>query len=401
MIGELKGSRAARIENGYYYWKAKSTRLYGSNESWKKITIDERKDFEIEAAITYVKEKRRTEAAALTWGRSSKGCFYLAFEGNEYRATMWTDRKGEEEITEWTKTPLLKQGNYNKLTIRKVGSTYYLFINEGLVHTMAKTKKFFGDNIGFMTNGIIHVDYLRVSYLEKSAPATGAVAQKAAASQQPPTVATSDSVKDATPATEVRPEPRETTRTLPTITILEPEISRGFKRTPTKMLRVSGKTESPEGVQTVLVNEQTARLESDGRFSTEVPLRVGSNTITVQVKDKRDQVATKTFSVRRESEDSTATARRLALIIGNAHYQNGGSLQNPINDVRAMEAKLKELDFTVLKYEDCSQATIKRAIDDFGQQLAGLRCGHVLLRRARHPGAGQQLPHSGGRSTDQ
>jgi tetratricopeptide (TPR) repeat protein len=60
---------------------------------------------------------------------------------------------------------------------------------------------------------------------------------------------------------------------------------------------------------------------------------------------------------------------RLALLIGNSNYKYAGKLDNPINDVRAIEKVLKQLGFTVLKYEDCSQNTIKKAIDKFGRQL--------------------------------
>jgi tetratricopeptide (TPR) repeat protein len=60
---------------------------------------------------------------------------------------------------------------------------------------------------------------------------------------------------------------------------------------------------------------------------------------------------------------------RLALLIGNSNYQYAGKLDNPINDVRAIKRVLEQLGFTVLKYEDCSQNTMKRAIDKFGKQL--------------------------------
>ena len=60
---------------------------------------------------------------------------------------------------------------------------------------------------------------------------------------------------------------------------------------------------------------------------------------------------------------------RLALLIGNSNYNYAGKLDNPINDVRAIKGVLEQLGFTVLKYEDCSQNTMKRAIDKFGRQL--------------------------------
>ena len=57
------------------------------------------------------------------------------------------------------------------------------------------------------------------------------------------------------------------------------------------------------------------------------------------------------------------------MLIGNSNYKYSGKLDNPINDVRAIKTVLEQLGFTVLKYEDCSQDTMKRAIDKFGRQL--------------------------------
>jgi uncharacterized caspase-like protein len=67
--------------------------------------------------------------------------------------------------------------------------------------------------------------------------------------------------------------------------------------------------------------------------------------------------------------------QRLALLIGNSHYTHGGSLGNPVNDVRAIKKALVGLGFTVMKYEDCSQKTMKRAMDKFGRKLKGRDVG--------------------------
>jgi len=48
------------------------------------------------------------------------------------------------------------------------------------------------------------------------------------------------------------------------------------------------------------------------------------------------------------SEDS---AQRIALVIGNASYKKM-PLPNPVNDARDMAAKLEELGFEVIKYEN-------------------------------------------------
>ena len=62
--------------------------------------------------------------------------------------------------------------------------------------------------------------------------------------------------------------------------------------------------------------------------------------------------------------------KRLALVIGNSAYQNGGYLRNPVNDARAMTTTLEKLNFTVLKYENLNQSQTKQRIDEFGAKMA-------------------------------
>jgi tetratricopeptide (TPR) repeat protein len=71
----------------------------------------------------------------------------------------------------------------------------------------------------------------------------------------------------------------------------------------------------------------------------------------------------------------SAQEQRLALLIGNSNYAHGGSLPNPVNDIRAMTKVLEGLGFTVMKYENCSQKSMKRAMDKFGRQLKGKDVG--------------------------
>lgn len=60
--------------------------------------------------------------------------------------------------------------------------------------------------------------------------------------------------------------------------------------------------------------------------------------------------------------------KRLALVIGNGNYTKG-TLANPENDARSMEAALIEIGFKVLKYENLEQKELARAIDEFGNML--------------------------------
>jgi hypothetical protein len=77
--------------------------------------------------------------------------------------------------------------------------------------------------------------------------------------------------------------------------------------------------------------------------------------------------------VGRSAESSSGG--RLALLIGNSAYSYGGTLKNPVNDVQDMKAALEGLGFRVIKYENCTQRSMKEAIDDFGEELRGYEVG--------------------------
>ncbi len=60
--------------------------------------------------------------------------------------------------------------------------------------------------------------------------------------------------------------------------------------------------------------------------------------------------------------------KRVALVIGNAAYKDA-PLKNPVNDARAMAAKLKELGFQVVQRENTTKLEMERAVADFGDLL--------------------------------
>jgi hypothetical protein len=80
-------------------------------------------------------------------------------------------------------------------------------------------------------------------------------------------------------------------------------------------------------------------------------------------------------SAESEPLQGSAEMERLALLIGNSNYTHGGSLDNPVNDVRAIKRALEGLGFTVMKYENSSQKAMKRAMDKFGRKLKGKNVG--------------------------
>lgn len=63
------------------------------------------------------------------------------------------------------------------------------------------------------------------------------------------------------------------------------------------------------------------------------------------------------------------TEKRIALVIGNAAYQYGGALKNPVNDANLMANTLKKLGFDVIKKLNADLKTMQMAEVDFKSKL--------------------------------
>jgi len=156
-----------KVENGHYYLESLNEK---SQIAVRDIGISQDGDFEIETSIKFVRGDAST-ANFLQWGR--KGLyeslrFDIGFTGSgkytidKYNGSDW------EDFVAFTASSALKNSDYNKLTVRKIGSKYYFYINEVFVHTMS-FQPFYGSFIGFSVAGksIVYVDYLRVSKIKK------------------------------------------------------------------------------------------------------------------------------------------------------------------------------------------------------------------------------------------
>ena len=60
---------------------------------------------------------------------------------------------------------------------------------------------------------------------------------------------------------------------------------------------------------------------------------------------------------------------RLALVIGNAAYQHGGALKNPVNDADLMARTLEDLGFDVIKETDAGLKDMQNAFKGFVARL--------------------------------
>ncbi len=148
--------------------------------------------------------------------------------------------------------------------------------------------------------------------------------------------------------------------------IIMPDL---IKTVSKEKLVIKGKAIDKSGVALVYVNNIEADLDKDGQFSAAILLTPGKNDILVSATDIYNNKATKSFTVTREEISSRKKERKLSLIIGNAAYQHGGELINPVNDANGVSISLGKLDFEIMKYENADQKTMKKAIDTFGRKL--------------------------------
>jgi hypothetical protein len=73
--------------------------------------------------------------------------------------------------------------------------------------------------------------------------------------------------------------------------------------------------------------------------------------------------------------DEVTSGGGLALCIGNGNYLHGGTLSNPENDATDMAEALKSLGYKVVLYTNIGQNEMKRAIDEFGNELKNFKVG--------------------------
>ena len=72
--------------------------------------------------------------------------------------------------------------------------------------------------------------------------------------------------------------------------------------------------------------------------------------------------------------------RRVALVIGNAKYANASALTNPSNDAKAIAARLRRLDFTLVNEEhDVSRERMAQALKEFGDRAEGAEWAVVFF----------------------
>lgn len=127
------------------------------------------------------------------------------------------------------------------------------------------------------------------------------------------------------------------------------EKTRGFKKVVTNQLAIAGRITDPEGVKTVLVNNQNLLLTETGSFAVTLTLSPGPNEIIFNVTDNENTTTQKIFAV--ETQIAAVSANIIntegdfyALLIGVNDYDDPeiADLDKPIADARRLGDVLQQ-----------------------------------------------------------
>lgn len=338
------------------------------------LTINEKKNFEIETSIRFVSGDDNHDIS-LTWGTDRENCasIYgdrnLGFSGNGYYLYYEHDRKGDIFTPlEWTESTTVIQGGFNKLTVRKVGPEYLMFLNEKLVHRMSSSAGLFGQHNGITwpAKSVVELDYFRVSYLNAAGPLA----------DQEDTPAQSEDVTE------------------PEIILVSPVTTKNATITVFQnQLMISGYAKDPSGIKNIAINTKPVTFNKQGYFETLLELSPGNNFVTLKAEDNQGNIHAMAFNCERQDarnlgaveeevvrtnpnqkvlSSSYLKGRRVALVIGNKSYTKAPALTNSVNDAMDMATTLKNRGFEVISLYDAKTKTdIRNAIVKFTQAIRG------------------------------
>lgn len=167
--------------------------------------------------------------------------------------------------------------------------------------------------------------------------------------------------------------------------------------------QISGRVIAPAGLQLLTVNGQSVPTSDDGFFKTKLPkYRSSDNEISLQIAaiDKLDRRATLRIIVdagtRGEEpppEGPTPAegfGRYYALVIGNDRYRYWTSLDNAVNDARAVAKQLQQhYDFEVTELYNAERSDILSTINNLRKQLT--EKDNLLIYYAGHGHLVEQL----------
>ncbi len=155
---------AGKIGDGRYEISCKNFKQQ-AGLTYKSVTIDPGADYEIETSF-----RLSSGTGALIFGLSKEFEHFRVEIDNKKNLIIIKDipSKGRVEKLFSGKTGLVNEaGSENKLTIRKIGESYYFYIND-ILFKQINNLQITGDQVGFSVglNSVISVDYINISTLK-------------------------------------------------------------------------------------------------------------------------------------------------------------------------------------------------------------------------------------------
>lgn len=166
--------------------------------------------------------------------------------------------------------------------------------------------------------------------------------------------------------------------------------SRGFKPVTSKMIEILGTVSDAEGVQELQVNGDRFQVNPEGKFTANVPLTIGMNTIIFSVLDKKKNLTEKIYQLERKLEEipTPAGGNYYALLIGIQNYDDPffPDLDHPIEDVQTMYNVLVNQyafnDERVSMVLDPTREDMMNALDELSKKVSPI--DNVLIFYAGH-----------------
>ncbi|MCX6254136.1 MAG: hypothetical protein NTV31_06610 [Bacteroidia bacterium] len=154
---------SGKVSNGDYKISCKNFNQK-TGLTYRSIAIDQAKDFEIETSFTIIKG-----TGALVFGQTKNFDHFRVEIDYKKNLIILKDSPSKNKVEKLFSGKVLSikdAGFFNKLTIRKIQNSYYIFVNELLIkqfNNLVLQGDEFGYSVGL--NSEISVDYLNISYL--------------------------------------------------------------------------------------------------------------------------------------------------------------------------------------------------------------------------------------------
>lgn len=280
---------------------------YADGHFWQ-VPIRPHENYEMEIRFFYSDGPERNPIG-LTFGRNMSGeaFSFLVTPQRKYsiHKVNGIGRGSDDKHASWNFSQEIAKYAANRLTVRKVGSEWYFFINERLV-AQEKAQNLFGNGVGFTVGGNMttEIDYLKVSRL------------------------------------------RNTDKSGPNIRLLKPIVSGDeVIRFSEPKQYIKGKLSDLSGIKSLKINDTPIRVGPTGEFSASIVLRKANEAtpITIIAEDhfgnkSKEELYMSYFPepptnfLQPTVNTSTKRGKNYLLVVGINNYRYWNPLHNAVKD---------------------------------------------------------------------